>query len=88
MLSSTSADANATVEVVLLEEVDQVFASVQNACEPSTKSAEMIDGNGECPSELSRIDFETEGSRHQRHDASDEDIGDKARDSGREAGRN
>src|ERR1017187_2426555 len=55
MLSSTSADANATVEVVLLEEVDQVFASVQNACEPSTKSAEMIDGNGECPSELSRI---------------------------------
>src|ERR1039458_7609405 len=55
MLSSTSADANATVDVVLLEEVDQVFASVQNACEPSTKSAEMIDGNGECPSELSRI---------------------------------
>jgi hypothetical protein len=55
MLSRTSADANATVEVVLLEEVDQVFASVQNAWDPSTNSAEMIDGNGECPSELSRI---------------------------------
>jgi len=50
MLSRTSADANATVEVVLLEEVDQVFARVQNAWEPSTNSAEMIDGNGECPS--------------------------------------
>ena len=55
MPSSTSAEANATVEVVMLDEVDQVFASVQNACDPSTKSAEMIDGNGECPSELSRI---------------------------------
>ena len=57
MLSSTSADANATLEVVLLAELDQVFASVQNACEPRTKSAEMIDGNGEWPSELSRIDL-------------------------------
>jgi hypothetical protein len=57
MLSSTSADANATVEVVLLEEVDQVFASVQNAWQPSTNSAEMIDGNGECPSALSRMDL-------------------------------
>jgi hypothetical protein len=57
MLSSTSADAKTTVEVVLLEEVDQVFASVQNAWDPSTNSAEMIDGNGECPSEVSRIDL-------------------------------
>jgi len=57
MLSSTSAEANATVEVVLLEEVDQVFASVQKAWEPSTNSAEIIDGNGECPSELSRMDL-------------------------------
>jgi hypothetical protein len=56
MLSSTSAGAKATVEV-LLEDVDQLFARVQNACAPSRKSAEIIDGTGVCPSELSRMDL-------------------------------